>query len=148
MDNGFSLVELMIVLLITAVLAAISIPAYQHHLIAAHRREAASELLQGALSLETTYQRTHRYDNASLSSINLNSTEYYDFKLNTTAHTAVWTRCHFVHLNLHCFVTHKSRRTFQFTVYMARSHISAYCQISALRCATIIFYVLTMSTWL
>ena len=87
MDNGFSLVELMIVLLITAVLAAISIPAYQHHLIAAHRREAASELLQGALSLETTYQRTHRYDNASLSSINLNSTEYYDFKLNTTAHT-------------------------------------------------------------
>ncbi len=50
--NGFTLLEMVIVIAIVAVLASISYPVYRHHLMMVHRREAEVELLRIATFLE------------------------------------------------------------------------------------------------
>ncbi|MBK2027666.1 type IV pilin protein [Allofrancisella guangzhouensis] len=47
-NQGFSLVELMVVIAIIAILAAIGIPAYNNYVLKSHRSEATSELLSAA----------------------------------------------------------------------------------------------------
>ncbi|AJI55652.1 hypothetical protein LA56_1409 [Francisella philomiragia] len=47
-NNGFSLVELMVVIAIIAILASIGLPMYNNHILKNHRSEATSELLSAA----------------------------------------------------------------------------------------------------
>jgi len=59
--RGMTLIELMIVLAITAVLASLAIPAYRSHVLRAHRTEAMSALLSLAAGQERFYLQHLRY---------------------------------------------------------------------------------------
>jgi type IV pilus assembly protein PilE len=54
-QRGFSLIELMIVVVIIAVLAAIALPAYQRHVVATRRATAAACLTEMAQFMERHY---------------------------------------------------------------------------------------------
>lgn len=65
--KGFTLIELMIVIVIVAILAAIAVPSYQNYITKAKVKEAQSNLVALSLSAEQAYQRTLSYPIASLS---------------------------------------------------------------------------------
>jgi type IV pilus assembly protein PilE len=58
--RGFTLIELMMVILIIAILAAIAFPSYSRHVVKGNRGEAQSSLQQIQL-----LQESHRRDNAT-----------------------------------------------------------------------------------
>lgn len=60
-QRGFTLMELMIVVAIVAILAAISIPAYQQYIIKSEIRAAQADLLSLSMQFENVYQRTLAY---------------------------------------------------------------------------------------
>jgi type IV pilus assembly protein PilE len=62
---GFTLVELMIVVIVLAIIAAIAIPAYQNQVVRANRTEARTALLQASQALERCFTRFNGYDAAS-----------------------------------------------------------------------------------
>ena len=50
--NGFTLIEVMIVVVIIAILGAIALPSYQEHVMRGRRAEARSKMLEAAQWLE------------------------------------------------------------------------------------------------
>ena len=64
--KGFTLIEMMIVIVIIAILAAIAIPSYQNYVIKSKIKEAQSNLIALSLSSENFYQRTLAYPSATL----------------------------------------------------------------------------------
>lgn len=64
--RGFTLVEVLIVVVIVAVLAGISVPAYTRHVERAHRAEARAALLEAAQYLERHYVTANAYTGAVL----------------------------------------------------------------------------------
>jgi type IV pilus assembly protein PilE len=64
--SGFTLVELLIVIIIIAVLAAIAIPSYQNYVTKSKIKEAQSNLIALSLSAENFYQRSLNFPTASL----------------------------------------------------------------------------------
>lgn len=63
--RGFSLIELMTVLLITGLLLALAWPSYQSHVRRGHRAEAAAALLEAQQFMERYYAVQGRYTSAS-----------------------------------------------------------------------------------
>ncbi|WP_440998202.1 type IV pilin protein [Arhodomonas sp. SL1] len=59
--RGFTLIEVMIVVVIVGILAAIAYPGYQDYMRNSQRAEARSELLQAAQRLERTYTAENEY---------------------------------------------------------------------------------------
>lgn len=59
--KGFTLIELMIVIVILAIIASFAIPAYGNYVKRAHIKAAQSDLVALSLVLENTYQRTLSY---------------------------------------------------------------------------------------
>ena len=66
--NGFTLIELMIVVSIIAILAAIALPSYQNYIKKSKVKEAQSNLVALSLSAENHYQRTLSFPKVTLSS--------------------------------------------------------------------------------
>lgn len=60
-QNGVTLIELMVVVVIVAILASIAIPSYREYVIRTHRTEAKSALLSLAASQEKFYVQNNRY---------------------------------------------------------------------------------------
>ncbi len=64
--TGFSLIELMIVLIIVAVLTTIAIPSYRQHIVRARRTDGKAALLDLATRLERFYVTHHSYAKATI----------------------------------------------------------------------------------
>lgn len=62
-QKGFSLLELMIVVAIIGILAAIAIPSYQSYVQKARRADAQAALTEMAQAMEAAYARNFSYEN-------------------------------------------------------------------------------------
>lgn len=60
-SSGFTLIELMIVVAIVAILAAVAFPAYQDSVAKSRRAEAAGALIEAAQRLEVFFTQNGRY---------------------------------------------------------------------------------------
>lgn len=59
--SGFTLIELMVVLLIVGILGAVAVPTYRQYVIRAHRTEAKTALLRLAANQERHYLQNNTY---------------------------------------------------------------------------------------
>ncbi|WP_456379500.1 type IV pilin protein [Thiolapillus sp.] len=66
--NGFTLIELMIVVAVVGILAAIAYPSYTDSVRKAHRADGKGALMEAAQRMETIYARDASYANATLAS--------------------------------------------------------------------------------
>lgn len=65
-SQGFTLIELMIVVAIVGILAGIAMPSYQQHVIRASREAAQTELMQMAAVQEKIYLNSSSYTAAAI----------------------------------------------------------------------------------
>lgn len=87
-SSGFTLIELMIVVAIVGILAAVALPAYQKHILKAHRAEAKSFMLNVA-QLQQQYLLDARAYASSISALNTSTpstiSPYYTVSINAPA---------------------------------------------------------------
>lgn len=67
-QRGFTLIELMIVLVIIGIVASIAYPSYTRYVQKSVRTDAHADLMQAASELERCYTRSYTYSNCSISS--------------------------------------------------------------------------------
>ena len=95
-DSGFTLVELMIVVVIIGIIAGIAIPSYVNSTRSSHRSDAKQALQQLAQFMERNYTVAGRYDKDSggnaislpFSTSPLQGTTYYNLSLSSSSQTA------------------------------------------------------------
>jgi type IV pilus assembly protein PilE len=86
--NGFTLVELMIVVAVLAILASIGYPSYQKYMYASRRAEAQSELLKIQLGLEKWRANNNSYTTSLANAGFTDTNTYYNYDIiNVTAST-------------------------------------------------------------
>lgn len=88
-NNGFTLIELMTVVIIVGILAAIAYPAYMNHLYKARRSDAQTALLNLSVLMEHYFTENNTYSGATLTgfgfSSNLSPQGYYQLTIAPTA---------------------------------------------------------------
>ncbi|MCJ8161090.1 type IV pilin protein [Acinetobacter zhairhuonensis] len=92
---GFTLIELMIVVAIIAIFAAIAIPSYSRYIVASHRTEAQAAMLTLAQFLESKYNASFSYpavaDIPTALKSPANVTTYYTFSINVANSSQTYT---------------------------------------------------------
>ncbi len=63
--TGFTLIELMIVIVVVGILAAIAFPSYQSYVLKANRADAKASLLSAAQLLERCFTQHNAYNSAN-----------------------------------------------------------------------------------
>lgn len=84
-EAGFSLVELMVVVAITAIIAAFALPSYRDHMLRSYLPEASSRLQLAALRLEQYYQDHRSYRNGKVCGVTLPTSERFTFSCTSPA---------------------------------------------------------------
>jgi len=89
--RGFTLIEVMIVVVIVAILAAIAFPSYQRYVLRSHRTEGQALLSEAAARQERYYSQNNAYANTA-AALNMtgyvNGLQYYNLGIsNVTATT-------------------------------------------------------------
>jgi type IV pilus assembly protein PilE len=67
-QRGFTLIEMMIVLVIIGVLAAVALPSYENSVLKGHRRTAQADLMAFSQAMEKEYALKFTYANATAGS--------------------------------------------------------------------------------
>jgi len=83
---GFTIVELLIVLIIVSILTCIICPAYNQHIVKVRRAVATIVLMDIAARLETYYVRKNKYSGATIENLGVDQSKYkdnYQINLNT-----------------------------------------------------------------
>lgn len=65
-EKGFTLIEMMIVVALIAILAAVALPAYNQYIDRSNLRTAQADLVALSLNLENRFQRTLSYPTLAL----------------------------------------------------------------------------------
>ena len=89
--QGFTMVELMIVMVIVGILGAFAIPSYRAHVVKTRRAEGQVALVQAASAMERYYSQNSTFTGATIATLGLPaSTEngYYDLVISSAADTA------------------------------------------------------------
>ena len=86
--NGFTLIELMVVVVIVAIFAAIAIPSYQAYVRRAEASKAQQEMQKNAASLERHKARNFSYKGFDLSAQTISTPRTYSFELKDAADTS------------------------------------------------------------
>jgi type IV pilus assembly protein PilE len=76
-QNGFTLVELMIVIAIIGILTAIAFPSYQNYLKKSRREDAKGALMGLANAMERHFTETNSYEKAAVNNANIGKPRIY-----------------------------------------------------------------------
>ena len=77
--RGYSLLEVMVVLLIVSILVMVAVPFYQNYLVKSRRYQAEQTLMHSALALEHYYQAQGSYKGATLEKLNVDLRSIDDY---------------------------------------------------------------------
>ena len=88
---GVICIELMIVVAILAIIAAIALPSYNRHVEKARRADAQSALLSGAQALERCFTRNNAYNVAACTVPAFSADGFYTITMATTPSTFILT---------------------------------------------------------
>jgi len=94
-QHGFTLIELMIVVVVVAILTAIAVPAYSDYTVSGKIPEATSALSTRRVQMEQWFQDNRTY--ADVASVvppgcsTTSSSEYFDFSCTGTRNATVYT---------------------------------------------------------
>ncbi|MBU0621909.1 MAG: type IV pilin protein [Gammaproteobacteria bacterium] len=89
-QKGFTLIELMIVVVVIGILASVALPAYQDYVIRAKLTEATSALSDARVKMEQYFQDNRTYDTGdgtTCPAAITTSSDNFDYTCNLTAST-------------------------------------------------------------
>lgn len=77
--QGFTLIEVMIVVAIVAILSMVALPAYRDYVIRGNIPEATSRLATRQVQMEQFFQDNHTYVGAPACNLDQTASKYFDF---------------------------------------------------------------------